>query len=88
MGEQIGEVTHFYDRISVAVIQLSGDLKIGERIAIIGHTTEFSQTVESMQVNHLPIESAGAGDEIALKVWDFVRRGDLVYRDVETGPKG
>ena len=86
MEAQIGEVMHFYSQISVAVIQLSGDIKIGERISIIGHTTEFSQTVESMQVNHQPIETAGAGDEIALKVWEYVRRGDLVYREVETGP--
>ena len=86
METKIGEVTHFYSQISVAVIQLNGDIKVGERISIIGHTTEFSQTVESMQVNHQPIETAGAGDEIALKVWDYVRRGDLVYREVETGP--
>ncbi len=84
MEARIGEVTHYYSQISVAVIQLSGDLKIGERISIIGHTTEFSQTVESMQVNHQAIDSASAGDEIALKVWDYVRRGDLVYREVET----
>ncbi len=84
MEAKIGEVTHYYSQISVAVIQLSGDLKIGERISIIGHTTEFSQTVESMQVNHQAIDSASAGDEIALKVWDYVRRGDLVYREVET----
>jgi len=86
MEEQIGEVTHYYGQISVAVIQLSGDLKIGERISIIGHTTKFSQTVESMQVDHQPIETARAGDEIALKVWDYVRIDDLVYREVETGP--
>ena len=86
METKIGEVTRFYSQISVAVIQLNGDIKVGERISIIGHTTEFSQTVESMQVNHQPIETAGAGDEIALKVWDYVRRGDLVYREVETGP--
>ncbi len=88
MEARIGEVTHYYSQISVAVIQLSGDLKIGERISIIGHTTEFSQTVESMQVNHQAIDSASAGDEIALKVWDYVRRGDLVYREVETEPSG
>ena len=86
MEAHIGEVTHYYSQIAVAVIQLSGDIKVGERISIIGHTTEFSQTVESMQVNHQPIETAGVGDEIALKVWDYVRRGDLVYREVETGP--
>jgi len=86
MEEQIGEVTHYYGQISVAVIQLSGDLKIGERISIIGHTTKFSQTVESMQVDHQPIQAANAGDEIALKVWDYVRRDDQVYREVETGP--
>jgi translation elongation factor EF-1alpha len=85
MEEQIGEVTHYYGQISVAVIQLSGDLKIGERISIIGHTTKFSQTVESMQVDHQPIQAANAGDEIALKVWDYVRRDDQVYRAVETG---
>ena len=83
MDIRIGKVTHFYSQISVAVVELSGELKLGEKIAILGHTTEFTQTVESMEIEHHKITSAQAGQEIALKVWDTVRKGDLIYKVVE-----
>ena len=83
MDIRIGKVTHFYDHISVAVVELSGALTLGDKIAILGHTTEFTQTVESMEVEHHKINSAPAGQEIALKVWDTVRKGDLIYKVVE-----
>jgi len=83
MDIRVGIVTHYYSRISVAVVELSAELKLGDKIAILGHTTEFTQTVESMEIEHHKINSAGAGQEIALKVWDAVRKGDLVYKVVE-----
>lgn len=83
MDIRIGKVTHYYNRISVAVVELSGELKVGDKIAIVGHTTEFSQTVESMEIEHKKIQSAGPGQEVAIKVWDAVRAGDLVYKVVE-----
>jgi len=76
----IGKVTHYYNHINVAVIELVGDLRVGEQIAILGHTTEFTQQVESLEIEHHKIDSAGAGQEVALKVWETVRAGDLVYK--------
>jgi translation elongation factor EF-1alpha len=83
MDIRVGKVTHYYSRISVAVVELSAELKLGDKIAILGHTTEFTQTVESVEIEHHKINIAGAGQEIALKVWDAVRKGDLIYKVVE-----
>ncbi len=78
--EKVGEVTHYFTRIGVAVVVLSGPLKVGNRIAIKGMTTNYEMTVVSMQVEGADIEEAGAGDDIGMKVDDRVRQGDLVYR--------
>lgn len=83
MEIQVGRVTHYYNRISVAVVTLSGDLKVGDKIEILGKTTEFSQVVTSMEIEHRKIQSATAGMEVALKVADTVRKGDIVYKIVE-----
>jgi len=79
MEIRIGKVVHFYNRINVAVVELTDKLEVGETIRIVGHTTEFAQPVESMEINHQQVQSAGPG-EVAVKVWDFVRRGDEVYK--------
>jgi putative protease len=78
----IGKITHYYNRISVAVVELAGELCVGDQIAILGHTTEFTQPVESLEIEHKKIQAAGAGQEVALKVWEAVRAGDLVYKVV------
>lgn len=83
MEIQVGRVTHYYNRISVAVLTLSGDLKVGDKIEILGKNTEFSQVVTSMEIEHRKIQSATAGMEVALKVADTVRKGDIVYKIVE-----
>ncbi|TRO56243.1 translation elongation factor-like protein [Candidatus Bathyarchaeota archaeon] len=80
MKNPIGKVTNYYSKINVAVIELSGPLKQGDEIAIKGATTEFTQTVESMQIERKNIESAQAGQAIGLKVKERVRIGDTVYR--------
>ena len=79
----IGKVTHYYPKIGVAVIELSDELKVGDRISIEGATTNFEQTVESMEIEHQKIEVAKAGDSIGLKVIDRVRENDKVYKIVE-----
>jgi translation elongation factor EF-1alpha len=76
---EIGRVTHFYSKISVAILQLDSTLKVGERIAIVGSTTDLEQDVKSMQVEHQNIEVAKAGDLVGLKVKDKVREGDTVF---------
>ena len=78
--EKVGEITHYFTRIGVAVVDLSGSLKVGDRIAIKGMTTNFEMTIGSMQVEGVNIEEAGAGDDIGMKVDDRVRQGDIVYK--------
>lgn len=83
MGEElieVGRVTHFYPKISVAIVELKAPLSIGDKILIKGATTNFEQTVESMQIEHKNIESAEAGQIIGLKVKDRVRENDKVYK--------
>ena len=76
----IGKVTNYYSKIKVAVVELSASLKKGDKIAIEGSTTNFTQTVKSMQIDRQDIDSAKAGQDIGLKVKDRVRIGDTVYR--------
>ncbi|MGM0689809.1 MAG: translation elongation factor-like protein [Bacillota bacterium] len=76
----IGRVTHYYSKIGVAIIQMEDLLKTGERIAIVGATTDLEQDVKSMQVEHETIGEAKAGDLVGLKVKDKVREGDTVYK--------
>jgi len=75
-----GEVTHFFPHVSAAVIKLSTDLKTGDIVNIKGHTTDFKQTIASMQIDHAPVNEAKKGNEIGLKVKDRVRIGDIVYK--------
>ncbi len=79
-GKEVGKVTHYFSRIGVGAIELSGELKLGDKIRIKGATTDFEQLVESMQIEGKPVERAGPGDSIGLKVKDRVREGDIVYR--------
>ena len=79
-GIRIGEISHYYNQISVAVINLSDTLQVGESVHILGRTTDFRQKVISMQIEHEAIEQAGPGQEIALKVVRRVRRGDKVFK--------
>ena len=79
----VGKVTHFFTHISVAVIELSDTLKVGDSITFRGATTDFSQKVDSMQIEHKSVEEAKAGQSIGMKVGDRVREDDTVYRVVE-----
>jgi translation elongation factor EF-1alpha len=81
--EKVGEVTHYFTKIGVAVVDISAPIKVGDRIAVKGMTTNFEQTVDSMQIDGKNIEEAKQGDDIGMKVADRVRKGDVVYRLVE-----
>ncbi len=76
----VGKVSHYFTRIGVAVVDLSGELRVGDRISIEGPTTNLQQVVESMQIEHQNVQSAGAGQSVGLKVAQRVREKDLVYR--------
>jgi len=79
--EEIGVVEHFFSKIGVAAIKIkSGSLKVGDRIKIKGQTTDFEQTVGSMEINRQKISEAKPGDDIGIKVIDRVREGDIVYK--------
>ena len=79
----VGEVTHFYDRICVAVVNLTEYLKLGDQIHISGKKTDFEQTVSSMQIEHNSITEGFAGQEIALQVMQQVKEGDIIYKLTE-----
>lgn len=81
--EEVGRVSHYFTRINVAVIELKAPLRIGDRVAIKGMTTDFEQTVDSMQIEHVDVKEAKAGDSIGLKVKERVREGDIAYKIVE-----
>jgi len=77
---EVGKVTHFFSKISVAVVELSATLSVGDRIAIKGPTTDFEQTIESMQIEHVNVKKAEKGQSIGLKVNERVREKDTVYK--------
>ena len=82
MGEEkvyVGDVRHFFPRISVAVIDLINELRVGDEIIIQGKTTNLRQKVESMEIEHKKVEVAPPGSSIGLKTVDRVREGDRVY---------
>lgn len=81
LGERIGVVTHYYNHPSVATLRLeSGTLRLGDAIHICGHTTDFRQRVESLEVDHAPVTEVGPNDDFGLKVDEHVREHDVVYK--------
>jgi len=78
--KEVGKVAHFFSKISVAVIDLSAPVSVGDKIHIMGPTTDFEQTVESMEIEHQNVEMAKAGQSIGLKVKEYVREKDTVYK--------
>lgn len=80
MEIRIGEVTHYYNHIGVAVLELTGELEVGDTIHFHGATTEFTQSVASLEIEHQKVESVGPGSEVALKVDQRVRQGDRIFK--------
>jgi GTPase len=84
MAEQeVGKVTHYFGRVQVAGITLTGgELRVGDTIHICGHSSDFTQVVESMQIDNQPVDSAKAGDTIGIRVAEHAREHDRVYKVV------
>lgn len=80
MEMEIGRVTHYFSHLDVAALDLTDTLSVGDNIHIVGHTTDFVQVVESMQIEHRDVQRAGPGDDVALKVREHVREHDKVYK--------
>jgi hypothetical protein len=79
--ERIGVVTHYYSHLLVATVRLeSATLRVGDVIHIRGHTTDFSQRVESLEVDHAPVTEVGPNDDFGLKVVEHAREHDVVYK--------
>jgi translation initiation factor IF-2 len=79
MDTGIGQVTHYFNHIGVAVLQLNGELKVGDTVRFVGHAHEFTQTVTSMEIEHKKVDSAGPGQEVALKTAEPVHKGDTLF---------
>jgi len=80
----IGKVNHWFGNIGVAGIELTDKLTVGDRIHILGHTTDFEQDVTSMQIMHQDVTKAGRGDDVGVKVLFRARVGDRVYKVTES----
>lgn len=79
-GKLIGKITHYFGKIGVAVIELTDTLKVGDTIRIVGGATDFSQNVDSMEVEHQKVQEAKKGESIGLKVNEKVREDYQVYK--------
>lgn len=79
--EEVGKVTNFYVRIGVAAIEVTaGIIRIGDTLHFKGHTTDFQDTVASMEIERQPVDEARPGDELGIKLKERVRENDKVYK--------
>jgi len=83
MEIEIGRITHYYAHINVAVLSLNDSLKLGDKVHIHGHTTDFTQKITSMEVEQHAVVWVRPGDEVAIKVIEPVHEHDLVHRVIE-----
>ena len=77
---EVGKVTHFFGRINVAVIEVSGTISVGDQIAIKGPATDIEQTVSSMEIDHMKVNQATKGQDIGMKLAGHARENDTVYK--------
>lgn len=81
---KIGEVTHYFGKIQVAAIELTeGELSLGDKIRIKGHTSDFTEEIRSMQIDRQEVEHAGKGQSVGIRVQEHARVGDTVYKLVD-----
>ena len=82
--EEVGVIVKYFAKPSVAAIEMkNGNIMIGDALRYKGHTTDFVETVKSMEVDNKPVEEAKPGDLIGIKVKERVRENDKVYKVVE-----
>lgn len=77
---KVGKVTHYYDNIGVVIVKLETTLKFGDKIKFQGHNSDFEQDVQSLQIDHMRVDEAHAGDVIGLKVDQKVKEGTEVEK--------
>lgn len=83
-GIRVGTVTHFFDHLGVAVLQLSQPVSVGDTLHFLGHSTDFKQEVASLQIEHKPVTEAKPGEDVALKVAQRVHPNDAVFKVEES----
>jgi hypothetical protein len=76
---QVGTVSHYFGRPKVAGIELFAELKVGDTIHVVGHTSDFTQQVDSIQIDHVGVDRAGPDDSIGVRVAERVREHDRVF---------
>ncbi len=82
--EQVGVVIHFFGKIGVAAVRITaGEIKVGDTIHIKGHSTDVTQIIDSIQMEHGSVTTARPGDEVGIKVAEIVREHDAVYKLVD-----
>ena len=79
-GKPVGKISHYFGNIEVAVIELSGALKVGDVIRVIGGEADFTQTVKSMELEHKRVKTAKKGESVGMKVKEKVREGYKAYK--------
>lgn len=80
MSDKIGEITHYFTDLNVGIIKLSDKLQVGDKIHVKGSTTDFKQTVDSMEIEREKVQEAGEGESVGLKVKERVREEDEVFK--------
>lgn len=78
--KQIGKVVHYFAHVGAGIIELSDNLKVGDKIRIKGHASDFTQDVTSMQIEHKEISEAGPGAQVGVKVSQKIHQHDVVYK--------
>ena len=84
MGERtVGRVTHYYERVQAAAVSLTEPLRVGDHIHIVGHTTDLTETVDRIQIEHADVKEAQPGEDVAIQVSGRVRAHDEVRKIVD-----
>ena len=81
--KRIGKVTHYFDKIQVIVLDLRATLQVGDTVHFLGHGSDFTQTVESLQIEHESVEKAGPKQEVAMKINQPIHRNTQVFKVLE-----
>jgi putative protease len=78
---KIGQITHYFGKVQVAAIELTdGELAIGDTIHVKGHTSDFTQTIDSMQIDRVDVPKAEKGQAVGIRVAEQARVGDEVFK--------
>ena len=81
--KEIGKIIHFFGKLGVGIIELSGDLRVGDKVRIKGHSSDLTETVASIQIEHAVVDAGKPGDKVGITVQGKVHEHDKVYKIIE-----